>query len=62
VFIAAFTIDFSSTAQANDIILGALVFIFGLWSASASESRPSRQERVGGPQGRHYRGGSPLPH
>jgi hypothetical protein len=62
VFIAAFTIDFSSTAQANDIILGALIFIFGIWSASASESRPSRRQPVGGPDGRRYRGGSPLPH
>jgi hypothetical protein len=62
VFIAAFTIDYTSTAQVNDVILGALVFIFGLWSASASESSPSRERRIPGARGRRYHGGSPLPH
>ena len=36
-FIAAFTIDASGAAQANDIILGVIVFVLALGSAMASE-------------------------
>lgn len=36
-FISAFWLDKSSTAATNDIILGIIVFVLGLASASASE-------------------------
>jgi SPW repeat len=38
-FVAAFTIDASGAAQANDIILGVIVFVLSLGSAMASERR-----------------------
>lgn len=57
IFIAAFTIDSTGTASANDIILGAIVFILAIWSASASDSaRRAMRERRG------YRQRSPLTH
>jgi hypothetical protein len=62
-FIAAFTIDVSSIATANDIVLGVVVFLLAIWSASASEAlaglRP--RSRTGRHAARHsYRG--PLTH
>jgi SPW repeat len=36
-FVAAFTIDASGAAQANDIVLGVIVFVLSLGSAMASE-------------------------
>jgi hypothetical protein len=38
-FIAAFTIDASGAARANDIVLGVIVFVLALGSAMASERR-----------------------
>ena len=38
--VAGFTIENSYTAGANDVVLGAAVCLLGLWSASASETRP----------------------
>jgi SPW repeat len=38
-FVAAFTIDSSGAAGANDIILGVIVFVLALGSAAASERR-----------------------
>jgi SPW repeat len=37
IFVSAFWLDQSSTAAVNDLILGAIVFLLGLASASASE-------------------------
>jgi len=36
-FVAAFTIDSSGAAMANDIVLGVIVFVLGIGSAMASE-------------------------
>jgi hypothetical protein len=48
IFISAFTIVSSGTASANNIILGAIVFILAIWSASASDSaRRAVRERRG---------------
>lgn len=38
VFIAAFTIDVSSTAAANDVIVGVIVFLLAIGSATATPS------------------------
>jgi hypothetical protein len=63
VFIAAFTIDSSATAGGNDIILGAIVFILGVWSASASETgSPGVRRREGVHRARRGHRGPPLTH
>jgi hypothetical protein len=54
IFIAAFTIDVTATAAINDVILGAIVFLLSIWSASASESRPGLRARA--PRGDRYHG------
>ncbi len=41
-FIAAFTIDATSTASWNDIILGVIVFVLAIGSAGASERAAGR--------------------
>jgi SPW repeat len=57
IFIAAFTIDSTGTASVNDIVLGVIVFVLGIWSASASESRLARRS-----SDRRYRSGRPITH
>jgi hypothetical protein len=42
IFISAFWLDNTSTAETNDIILGAIVFVLGLISASASDAAAPR--------------------
>jgi hypothetical protein len=63
IFIAAFTIDYSTAAMSNDIIVGAIVFLLGLWSASASETAPAPRRGAlhDGSRGR-YRSGPPIAH
>jgi len=60
IFIAAFTIDSSSTAAINDIVLGAAVFALGIWSASASEAGLAMRRRDR--RDRRYRSGRPITH
>jgi SPW repeat len=43
IFIAAFWLDSTSNAGTNDIILGAIVFILGLFSAAASDDATSER-------------------
>lgn len=57
-FVAAWTIDSSSTASVNDIILGVIVFVLAIWSASATDALRAR--RRGGD--RRHREGWPMPH
>ena len=44
-FIAAFTIDQSSTAGANDVILGVVVFLLGVGSATATQRAATARSR-----------------
>jgi SPW repeat-containing protein len=64
IFVSAFTIVSSGTASANNIVLGAIVFVLAIWSGSASDAANSRaQARARGERDRHSRRhGSPLTH